>query len=255
MVGLRSWVAHRCLNASCPARIKQSILHFASKDGFDIDGLGKKAVDQLVSRGLVSRLGDLFRLDRETIASLERFGPKSAENLVSSLDKAKTTTLSRFLFALGIPGVGSHIAEVLAARFKTLDRVISATEEELIAIPEIGPETAKGIVEFFANAENKGMIEDLISVGVEFESEGGATGKGPLSGRRFVLTGTLDSMTRDEATALIKGKGGMVTGSVSRRTDFVVVGKDPGAKAERAKELGITILTEEEFLRLLKSDG
>jgi len=255
IVRLEGEVAYRCLNTSCPARIKQSILHFASKDGFDIDGLGKKAVDQLVSRGLVSRLGDLFRLDRETIASLERFGPKSAENLVSSLDKAKTTTLSRFLFALGIPGVGSHIAEVLAARFKTLDRVISATEEELIAIPEIGPETAKGIVEFFANAENKGMIEDLISVGVEFESEGGATGKGPLSGRRFVLTGTLDSMTRDEATALIKGKGGMVTGSVSRRTDFVVVGKDPGAKAERAKELGITILTEEEFLRLLKSDG
>ncbi|RLE35117.1 DNA ligase (NAD(+)) LigA, partial [Candidatus Acetothermia bacterium] len=167
IVRLEGEVAHRCLNTACPARIKQSLLHFASKEGLDIDGLGEKAVDRLVERGLVSRLGDLFRLDRETIASLERFGPKSAENLASALERAKRTTLSRFLFALGIPGVGSHIAEVLARRFGTIDRVTSATEENLIAIPEIGPETAGAIVRFFANAENKRTIGDLLSVGLE----------------------------------------------------------------------------------------
>jgi len=255
IVRLEGEVAHRCLNTACPARIKQSLLHFASKEGLDIDGLGEKAVDRLVERGLVSRLGDLFRLDRETIASLERFGPKSAENLASALERAKRTTLSRFLFALGIPGVGSHIAEVLARRFGTIDRVTSATEENLIAIPEIGPETAAAIVRFFANAENKRTIGDLLSVGLEIGSDLSAGGGGPLAGRRFVLTGTLASMSRDEAIARINEAGGRVTGSVSRKTDFVVVGRDPGAKAQRAIELGVTTLTEEEFLRLLAGDG
>lgn len=255
IVRLEGEVAHRCLNTACPARIKQSLLHFASKEGLDIDGLGEKAVDRLVERGLVSRLGDLFRLDRETIASLERFGPKSAENLASALERAKRTTLSRFLFALGIPGVGSHIAEVLARRFGTIDRVTSATEENLIAIPEIGPETAAAIVRFFANAENKRTIGDLLSVGLEIGSDLSAGEGGPLAGRRFVLTGTLASMSRDEAIARINEAGGRVTGSVSRKTDFVVVGRDPGAKAQRAIELGVTTLTEEEFLRLLAGDG
>jgi len=255
IVRLEGEVAHRCLNTACPARIKQSILHFASKEGLDIDGLGEKAVDRLVEWGLVSRLGDLFRLDRETIASLERFGPKSAANLASALEKAKRTTLSRFLFALGIPGVGSHIAAVLARRFGTIDRVLSATEEDLIAVPEIGPETAGAIVGFFANAENKRTIDDLLSVGLRIGSDRSAGGGGPLAGRRFVLTGTLDSMSRDEATARIKEAGGQVTGSVSRKTDFVVVGRDPGAKAQRARELGVTTLTEEEFLRLLAENG
>jgi len=255
IVRLEGEVAHRCLNTACPARIKQSILHFASKDGLDIDGLGEKAVDQLVTRGIVSRLGDLFRLDRETLASLERFGPKSAENLVSSLKAAKSPTLGRFLFALGIPGVGSHIAEVLASRFNTLDRVMGATLDELTAIPEIGPQTGGAIVSFFANAENRRTIEDLLATGLTIRADRTGGGSGPLTGKRFVLTGALDSMTRAEATARIRERGGQVSSSVSRKTDFVVVGRDPGAKAERARALGVPTLTEEEFLRLLSNDG
>jgi len=253
IVRLEGEVAHRCLNTACPARIKQSILHFASKEGLDIDGLGEKAVDQLVTRGIVSQLGDLLRLERETLVPLERFGTKSAENLLSSLKAAKSPTLSRFLFALGIPGVGSHIAAVLASTFKTLAAVMSATTDDLTAIPEIGPETAGAVVSFFANAENKKTIEDLLAAGLTIKSD--RAGGGPLSGKRFVLTGALDSMTRAEATARIKEAGGQVTGSVSRKTDFVVVGRDPGAKAERARALGVTVITEEEFLRLLSDDG
>ena len=253
VVRLEGEVAHRCLNASCPARIKQSILHFASKDGLDIDGLGEKAVDQLVDKGIVTRLGDLFRLDRERLIPLERFGEKSAENLLSSLEAAKSPTLSRFLFALGIPGVGSHIAEVLATRFDTLERVMDATLDELTAVPEIGPQTAEAITRFFANPENEMTIRDLLAAGLTIRPAR-PTGRGPLEGKRFVLTGALDSMTRSEASARIKERGGQVSSSVSRNTDFVVVGRDPGAKAERARELGVTTLTEEEFLRLL-GDG
>jgi len=253
VVRLEGEVAHRCLNASCPARIKQSILHFASKDGLDIDGLGEKAVDQLVDKGIVTRLGDLFRLDRERLIPLERFGEKSAENLLSSLEAAKSPTLSRFLFALGIPGVGSHIAEVLATRFDTLERVMDATLDELTAVPEIGPQTAEAITRFFANPENEMTIRDLLAAGLTIRPAR-PTGKGPLAGKRFVLTGALDSMTRSEASSRIKERGGQVSSSVSRNTDFVVVGRDPGAKAERARELGVTTLTEEEFLRLL-GDG
>lgn len=255
IVRLEGEVAHRCLNTACPARIKQSLLHFASKDGLDIDGLGERAVDQLVERGIVSRLGDLFRLEGETIVSLERFGPKSAENLLDSIEKAKTTTLSRLLFALGIPGVGSHIAEILSSELRTLEALMSATAEELVSIPEIGPETAQAITSFFANAENRETIEDLLAAGLTIRSDRTGSEGGPLAGKRFVLTGALDSMSRDEATARIRERGGEVTSSVSRKTDFVVVGRDPGAKAERARALGITVLSEEEFLRLLQRDG
>jgi len=252
VVRIEGEVAHRCLNTSCPARIKQSILHFVSQGGLDVEGIGFKLVQQLVERGLVRRLGDLFRLDRETLAALERLGPKSADNLVSALESAKRTTLNRFLFALGIPGVGEHVAEVLASAFGSLDRLMAASEDELVGVPEIGPHTAQGLVEFFRSEENRDVIDDLFAVGLALTAPPSETGAAPLHGTRFVFTGALSSMSRSEASDRVKALGGEVSSSVSHNTTYVVAGENPGAKADKAEDLGITILTEEDFLTLLQ---
>ncbi len=243
-------VAHRCPNISCPARIKESILHFVSKGGFDIDGIGAKLVDQLVDKGVVRKVSDLFHLDKETLVGLERMGEKSADNLIAAIETSKEITLPKFLFALGIPEVGEHTAEVLAQHFGSLDRIMSASEDELLAVPEIGPATAAAIVDFFENPENKQLIAELREAGVRVTA-GRQTKSTALAGKKFVFTGTLATMTRAEAGDRVKRLGATVSSSVSRNTDYVVVGENPGSKADRARTLGVRMLTEDEFLQLL----
>jgi DNA ligase (NAD+) len=242
-------VAYRCENLSCPARIKESIRHFASRRAMDIEGLGEKLVDQLVETGLVRKLSDIYRLKKEDLVNLERMGEKSAQNLLEQIERSKNAGLARLIFALGIRYVGEHLAEVLAEHFPSLEALSNATYEELIQIPEIGPRIAQSIVDFFRNAENRKLIQELKELGVKTEAE--KPKEGPLSGKTFVFTGTLSAFTREEARRLVESLGGRVASSVSRKVDYVVVGADPGEKLRKAQELGITILTEEEFRKLV----
>lgn len=250
VVRLEGEVAHRCLNLSCPARIKESILHFVSSGGFDVDGIGIKLVDQLVDKGIVKRISDLFRLDRDTLIGLERMGAKSADNLLRALEESKSILLEKFLFALGIPQIGEHAAELLADAFGSLDRLAGATREALTAVPEIGPRTAEAIADFFDNPENQRLIDALRDAGIKIRV-GRRTGSDALFGKRFVFTGALSSMTREEASGRVKRLGGAVSSSVSSKTDYVVIGENPGSKGQKARELGVQTLTEDEFLALL----
>lgn len=242
-------VAYRCENLSCPARIKESIRHFASRRAMDIEGLGEKLVDQLVETGLVRKLSDIYRLKKEDLVNLERMGEKSAQNLLEQIERSKNAGLARLIFALGIRYVGEHLAEVLAEHFPSLEALSNATYEELIQIPEIGPRIAQSIVDFFRNAENRKLIQELKELGVKTEAE--KPKEGPLSGKTFVFTGTLSAFPREEARRLVESLGGRVASTVSRKVDYVVVGADPGEKLRKAQELGITILTEEEFRKLV----
>ncbi len=255
VVRLEGEVAHRCLNTACPARFQQSILHFVSKGGLDVEGIGYKLVRQLVEKEIVRSLADLFRLDRETLIGLERLGPKSADNLLAALDGAKSVPLSRFLFALGIPEVGDRAAEILADAFGSLDRIMKADEEALTALPEIGPKTAEGIVEFFRNKANRKTISELLDVGLKIVSPAATARDGPLAGKRFVFTGALSAMTRSEAGKRVKALGASVSSTVTRTTDYVVVGENPGTKADKARDLGVPELPEAEFLSLLERHG
>jgi DNA ligase (NAD+) len=244
-------VAHRCLNSSCPARFQQSILHFIGKGGLDVEGLGYKLARQLVERGLVGSFADLFRLDRETLIGLERLGPKSAGNLLAAVTAAKDVSLSRLLFALGIPEVGDRTAEILADAFGSIDRIMEADEEALGAIPNIGPKTAAAVAEFFRNKENRAAIADLHEVGLRVTTAPAGGAAGPLAGKRFVFTGTLSAMTRSEASDRVRALGASISSSVGKTTDFVVLGENPGSKAAKASDLGVAQLTEAEFLSLL----
>jgi DNA ligase (NAD+) len=204
-----------------------------------------------VDKGLLTSYSDLFFLDKATLAGLERMGGKSAQNLMDAIDGSKQITLGRFIYALGIRHVGEHIAHVLARRFKSLGALMSATDEDLIAIDEIGPQVSHSVRAFFDNPENQRNIERMIEeAGVTFATEK-AMAEEPLAGKTIVLTGTLESMTRAEVKARIEAMGGNVSSSVSRKTTYVVAGKDPGSKLDKAKELGITVLDEEEFAELL----
>jgi DNA ligase (NAD+) len=250
IVRLEGEAASRCLNTACPARIKQSIGHFASKGALDVDGLGSKLVDQLVEKKLVTRLGDLFRLDCETLAALDRMGPTSAGHLVRALDRARSVSLSRLLYGLGIPEVGATTARLLAQHAGTLDRLTQTPRDELEAIPTVGPRTAGAVVDFFANEENGRTLADLLAAGLRIEVELGAPG-GALAGKRFVFTGTLSTMTRDEAARRVQSLGASVSASVNRRTDYVVAGDEQGSKADMARSLRLPLLSESEFLNLL----
>ena len=251
VVRLEDEIAHRCLNASCPARIVQSVLHFVSKGGLDVDGFGIKLVEQLVDRGILRSLADVLRLNLDVLLDLDRIGPKSAAKLLGSLDRAKETSLPRLLFALGIPNVGEHIADLLAQAFGTLDRLRGAGQEDLVAVPEIGPLTAEAIIAFFANAENRSMIESLFDAGLKISEASSPSTGGSLADARFVFTGTLSSLTRSEAGRRVKALGAAVTSSVTHATTHVVIGAHPGSKADKAREMGILILSESGFLELL----
>jgi DNA ligase (NAD+) len=245
----------RCVNANCPAQVKERIKHFASKRAFDMDGLGDKLVGHLVDKGLLKSYAELFSLDEATVAGLDRMGKKSAQNLINAIDGSKQITLGRFIYALGIRHVGEHIAHVLARHFKSLGALMSATGEDLIAINEIGPQVSRSVRAFFDNAENQRNIERMIEeAGITFATDETAAEE-PLAGQTIVLTGALESMTRAEVKARIEALGGNVSSSVSRKTTYVVAGKDPGSKLDKAKELGITVLDEEEFTGLLSSQS
>ncbi len=244
-------VIPRCSGLSCPAQIKGRIRHFASRRAMDIDGLGTKLVDQLVDRGLVRDLSDLFRLRVEDLVPLERMGEKSARNLVEAIDRARKRDLARFVYALGIRHVGEATARALAERFGTLEALMDAPEEELLAVPDVGPEVAASIRSFFSESRNRETIRKLLESGVTPAPVRRGPPQGPLAGKTFVFTGTLEAMTREEAKSRVEALGGKVSGSVSKKTDYVVVGADPGSKAEKARRLGVRTLTEDEFLALL----
>ncbi len=248
-----SEVAYRCPNLSCPARIVRSILHFISKGALDIDGMGPRLVEQLVDRDHVRTLGDLFRLDRSTLLGLDRLGPKSSDNLLAALERAKNVKLSRFLFGLGIPGVGAHLAERLAQTFSSLTDLSEASADALAELPEFGPLTAESIAAFFSSPHGRAAIDDLLDAGVAPYTEEPDKTPGTLASQRFVFTGTLARLPRAEASARVKALGGDVGGSVTAKTTYVVVGENPGSKAAKAEQLGIPTLTEDAFLDLLRS--
>ena len=243
----------RCLNVRCPAQIKGSIVHFASKGAMDIDGLGEKIVSLFVDKGFLRDITDIYRLkDRaEELEKLEGFGKKSVSNLLNAIENSKNPTLPRFLYALGIRHVGEHMAHILAENFGSLEKIKSASLEELTAIPGIGEKVAHSIYHYFRNPENLKLIDDLFKLGVRVVEEPKEEER-PLEGKTFVFTGALESMTRSEASKKVKELGGKVSSSVSKNTDFVVVGENPGSKYEKARKLGVRILSEEEFVRLLE---
>jgi DNA ligase (NAD+) len=240
----------------CPAQRKQALLHFASRRAMDIEGLGEKVVDQLVDRGIVHTPADLYHLDLATLAGLERMAEKSAGNLLAAIAKSKRTTLARFIYALGIPNVGEATAKDLARHFGSLDALLAADVEALQAVPDVGPVVAQAIVDFLAEAHNRQVIEALRAAGVHWPEEARlAKPHGPLAGKTFVLTGTLPNLTRDQAQALIEAAGGKVSGSVSKKTDYVVAGSDPGSKLDKAQALGIAVLDEAGLRELLGRDA
>jgi len=251
-VRLEGEVVTRCPNLDCPAQIKNNLRHLASRGALDVEGLGEKLVDQLVEAGMVERLSDLFDLDVESLAGLERMGRKSAENLVAHLARARNTTLTRFLIALGIRDVGEGVATLLADHFGDLDPLLAATREELIAIEGIGPTIAESVERFFADPRNAEEVERLRKRGVRWPRRARAVrGEGPLRDKTFVLTGTLPGVTRSAAKQRITALGGKVTSSVSKKTDYVIAGEDPGSKLAKAQALGVEILDPEAFEALL----
>jgi len=206
-----------------------------------------------VDQDIVRTLADVLTLDRETLLNLDRFGPKSTDKLLAALESAKSTTLARFLFSLGIPGVGAHLADVLAQRFRNLETLSLASEDELATIHEIGPISAHGIAAFFASEQSRRLLDDLQAAGLTLEPMSEDREQAPLAGQRFAFTGSLGSMTRSEAGERVKSLGGIVASSVGRNTDYIILGGNPGSKAEKARELGIILLSEIEFLELLES--
>lgn len=245
---------HYCTGGlSCPAQLRRGIEHFSSKGAFDIDGLGEKTVEALVEKGMAEDVADLFRLGKEDLLELEGFADRSAENLLASIESSRKIRLDRFIYALGIRNVGEHVARLLASHFGSLEALESAGEDELLEVREIGPEVAGSITAFFGNERNRKTIGDLLSLGVEIEAPAAAGEKGPLAGKTFVFTGSLEEMTREEARDLVEAMGGRASSSVSGNTDYVVAGADPGSKYEKARDLGVTILTGKEFLALVEN--
>ncbi len=241
-----------CVNPRCYGQQIERIIHFASKKAFNIDGLGEKIVAQLVQAGLIKNPADIFTLREGDLEPLERFAEKSAQNLVAAIEKAKQVTLSRCIFALGIPHVGEETAILLADHFGTVQKLIDASQEMLDEVPEIGPRVSQSIAHFFQKNEHKRLIQDLRNNGVRIRASSRLIKKkGLMSGKTFVLTGTLASVTRDEAKEKIRHLGGKISGSVSSQTDYVVAGENPGSKYDRARALGIKVLSEQEFLTLI----
>jgi DNA ligase (NAD+) len=243
----------RCQNVDCPAQLENNLLHLAGRSALDVEGLGEKLVHQLVARGIVKRISDLFALDTATLEGLERMGEKSAANLVAKLERARETTLARLLVALGIRHVGETVAELLASHFGDLDPLLAASQEELETVPGIGPTIAESVARFFADPRNRAEILRLRESGLRWEKRSRRERRegGPLAGKTFVLTGTLAGMTREEAKRRIEAQGGRVSGTVSKKTSYVVAGETPGSKQERARELGVTLLDQAGFEALL----
>ncbi len=240
---------HRCPNASCPAQFEELLKHFVSKGAMDIEGLGKSMCELLIKEKLVKDVADLYTLRREDLLRLEGVADKKADNIIRSIERSKERPLSRLIYALGIRHVGSETADLLAKYFKDIDRLARATKEELMTLPDIGPKVAESIYEYFREPKNLEVIEKLKKAGVRTKE---VERPKPLKGLQFVITGKLSSFTRTEAEAKIRELGGEVGSTVSRRTNYLVVGEDPGSKLDKAKALGTKLLTEEEFLKILE---
>ncbi|MFY9440774.1 MAG: helix-hairpin-helix domain-containing protein, partial [Tepidanaerobacteraceae bacterium] len=250
-VRLPGEAAHRCTGVACPAQIRRSIIHFASRDAMDIRGLGPAVVSLLLSAGLVKDASDIYFLKREDLIPLERMGEKSADNLIKAIQNSKKQPLSRLIYALGIPFIGSKASFLLAEALGSMDKLQTATYDELIKIPEIGSKMAESIITFFKQEQTKKLLTRLEEAGVNMEERRQVEGPKPLENLTFVLTGTLEKYSRKEAKEIIENLGGRVTGSVSKKTDYVVVGKDPGSKYDKAVELGVKIIDENEFDKLI----
>lgn len=245
-------VVARCTNPSCPARLRESILHFSARRAMDIEGLGEALVDQLLEKKLAGAIPDIYSLAYDDLVGLERMGPKSSRNLLEEIEKSKVNDISRLIFALGIRHVGERLAQTLAAHFRDVDKLAKARLEELTGIEDVGPIVAESVVFFFQQPENLELLRKLKNAGLTFTSKKADIRKNqPLSGKTFVLTGKLEHSSRDEAKVLIEGLGGTVADSISSKTAYLVVGEDPGSKLDKARKLGVQTLTEAEFLKLL----
>jgi DNA ligase (NAD+) len=248
VVRLEGESAYRCINLDCPAQIRENITHFVSRDGMNIDGLGEKLISQMYERGIISDPADLYYLTENDLTGLERMGNVSARNLLSSLKKSKAPPLEKFIFSLGIRHTGEYISKILARRFATLDNIMNASEETFLSIKEVGPEIAGSITTFFREPSNLKTLERLRKAGVKPRE--GYTASGGFSGKTFVLTGTLEKFSRNKAKELIESLGGNVSSSVTKSTDYVIAGASPGSKLDKARDLNIPVLAEEEFLEI-----
>jgi DNA ligase (NAD+) len=244
--------ASRCINTNCPARLKETILHWAARGVMDIDGMGDALVDQLVDKGLVKNVTDLYSLTLDDLIELERMGKKSAEKLLANIQKSRKAPLPRLLNGLGIPFVGERTAQILAETFGDLDKIANATEEELQSAEEVGPKVSESIRRFFAEHHNRSLIEALREQGFSFEHEIRRK-SGTLTGLVFVLTGTLPNLAREDAKERIEAAGGKVTGSVSKKTNYVVAGEEAGSKLDKARELGVSVIDEAALLEMIES--
>jgi DNA ligase (NAD+) len=240
----------RCVNYDCPAQFKERLFHFASRNAMDIDHFGPAVIEQLVDKGWVKNFSDLYKLDSQNVARLERMAEKSAQNLIEAIEKSKSAGLARLLHALGIRHVGQRAAMILARHFHSMTKLQNAKQEDLEFVMEIGGTVAESLAVYFKQISNQEEIKRLAECGVEVEITGESVGTA-LSGKQFVLTGSLESLTRDEAKEKIAALGGRVTSTVSKKTDYVVVGTDPGSKVEKAKKLGIEIVTEKKLKQML----
>ena len=243
--------ASRCINMNCPARLKESIRHFASRGVMSIDGLGDALIDQLVDSGLVGGVADLYKLTVEQLVGLERMGMKSATNVIQNIDRSRFMPMPRVISALGIRFVGERTAELLAEHFGTMERLAGATPEELQQAQEVGPKVAESIFAFFHEPQNQQLLDRLKSAGLMFEHLVRRRSGGPLTGLTFVLTGTMPNLTRDEAKFRIEAAGGKVSAAVSRKTSFVVAGEEAGSKLEKARELNVPVIGEPELVAML----
>jgi DNA ligase (NAD+) len=246
-------VAYRCVNVSCPARRRESILHFASRHAMNIDGLGEKIVDQLIEHNLVKDFADLYKLNLKTLAGLERMAEKSAQNLLDEIAASKKNSLARLIYAIGIPFVGERTGQLLAQHFGSMEKLQKADTDQLLEVGEVGPKIAEGVHEFFSESANRRLIEHLRDVGVNMKDERPVQKSAKLAGMTFVFTGTLANRSREGAEALVASHGGKAGSSVSKKTSYVVVGTDPGSKFDKAKALGVTILDEAGFEKLLNA--
>ena len=243
---------HRCVNQKCPAKLRETILHFASRGVMNIDGMGDALVNQLTDRGMVKDIADIYKLTKDKLLSLERMGDKSAENILREIGNSKKLPLERVIYGLGIRFVGERTAQFLSEHFGSIDGIEKASEEELQQVEEVGPRIAKSIVEFFAEPKNRELVEELRAAGLTLRGKKKERGT-KLAGKTFVLTGTLPNLTRDEAKKMIEDAGGKVAGSVSKKTDYVVAGTDAGSKLDKAKELGVQVVDEKAMEELVKS--
>jgi DNA ligase (NAD+) len=244
-------VISRCTNPSCPAKLRESLLHFASRRAMNIEGLGDSLVNHLLEKKLVGAIPDIYSLRYDDLVSLERMGPKSSQNLLDEIEKSKNRDLASLIFAMGIRHVGERLAQTLAGHFRTLYALAGASAEKLTEVEDVGPKVAESIVFFFEQPENTALIRKLKEAGLNFEWRADRRGNQPLAGKTFVLTGTLAGLERDEAKEMIESLGGKVTASVSSKTDYLVIGESPGSKLDKARKLNIATLNEQEFMKLI----